>query len=117
MSMVTIMRAGGCCVNLSPYHPKDRLQRIITACDSTIVLTTPQHTPLFQSIPDDTAVTKAFVEDLPAADHNNFPIVSPDDTAYILFTSGSIGGKHSMLSIPPVFIDSQIIFRTERNCD
>jgi non-ribosomal peptide synthetase component F len=99
VSMLAIMRAGGACVNLSPDHPKDRKQKIMQMCSSTVALTTKDYSTDFEGLVQHVIkVDDAFVRSLPPGCTSSLPTVLPSSKAYVLFTSGSTGGRHRSTS-------------------
>ncbi|MBN9134280.1 MAG: amino acid adenylation domain-containing protein [Nitrosospira multiformis] len=83
-AMLGVLKAGKAYIPLDPAHPEARIEKLIDSSGATAVLT------------DVTGFSSAHAPLIPLAetechDTNPPPPVSPDATAYILYTSGSTG--------------------------
>lgn len=92
--MLAVMKAGAGFVSLDPSHPVDRLSFIIEQTEAKVVLGGASRI----SCVDGLVERQITVDDAWFYDHRNIPntmslkpTVSPDDIAFLLFTSGSTG--------------------------
>src|SRR5574341_370106 len=93
--VLAIFKAGGAYLPIEPHFPAERIARTLSRAGCRLVLTEPDGTAMLdgalESLPD---VETLFVE---AARHEGHPDgdlaipVTPDQLAYIYFTSGSTG--------------------------
>jgi len=93
VAMLSVMKAGGACVNLGPSHPQARLMGILQDTGADFLLVAPQHAHLFDSFePGKVVIEPTFIESLftPAAG-SPLPTISSTNPAFVLFTSGSTG--------------------------
>ncbi|RYP53444.1 hypothetical protein DL768_001589 [Monosporascus sp. mg162] len=92
VSILGILKAGAAFVPLEQSHPTDRLQWMATAVKARVAIVSPQYKQKVESVqnvlPLDQANFGKLNQDI---DSTGFPAVTPDDTAAILFTSGSSG--------------------------
>jgi amino acid adenylation domain-containing protein len=99
VAILSILKAGGCCVPLDPTYPKSRLEYIFNLVDATIVLTSTknvdsvQHMVAYPLIVDQTY----FTANSKYSDESPITYVQPNDAAYIIFTSGSTGKPKAIL--------------------
>jgi amino acid adenylation domain-containing protein len=96
--MLGVLRAGKTYVPLDPNHPQERLAQIIEHSEATVVLTNNKNFTLAQALTNGICSTSASapriinIDDLNEDDaYVDFPVVEPDNLAYILYTSGSTG--------------------------
>lgn len=93
VAMLAVMKAGGVCANVSPGYPIERTRRIIEQCGASIMLTNVVDGRL-QDIreTDLLEITRETVTTLPSLASNPLcNTTTPENAAYILFTSGSTG--------------------------
>ncbi|POR32431.1 Nonribosomal peptide synthetase [Tolypocladium paradoxum] len=96
VAMLGIAKAGGCFVPLDPSHPPKRLQYVVQTVQAPVVLTSPLHSRLCESLPcKSIVVSEKSLPSTTAAFLKPHPVlptpVRPHNAAYILFTSGSTG--------------------------
>ena len=92
IALMAVLKTGAAYVPLDPEFPRDRLRFMAQDASVTAVLTTADLSYLF-----DAQVCRLLCLDreekriAQEADHNLRPIATPQDLAYILYTSGSTG--------------------------
>ncbi|KAF7512376.1 hypothetical protein GJ744_001944 [Endocarpon pusillum] len=92
VAQMSVMKAGGACINLDPAHPLSRLELIIQDVRAQVMLVAPQYINKFGTNgPKVIAVAEKFIRSLPSPSSTKLPEICPTDTAYVLFTSGSTG--------------------------
>ena len=93
ISILAILKAGGAYVPLDPKHPWDRLQTILDdAAPKLLVTTWGQHELLTGHLNVSVLIIDTLQSDLDAEDQRNPDLlISPDNLAYVLYTSGSTG--------------------------
>lgn len=91
VSMLAILKAGGCMVPLEPSHPMERLKMILNDVDARIILSSRQHASRWAEITGRFVV----VDDMQMRTWTNLtPITTrtrSHNAAYIIFTSGTTG--------------------------
>ena len=91
VAMLGVMKAGGAFVPLDPAHPESRHKFLIDNVKAKVVLCSPQHEKKFAA-----TTAKPFIisgktiNQLPKKS-NKPASVTPDNAAYIIFTSGTTG--------------------------
>ncbi|EFQ97050.1 hypothetical protein MGYG_00094 [Nannizzia gypsea CBS 118893] len=91
ISMLAIFKAGGAFVTIDPEHPISRLQGIIADVEAFLILCSPKHQELCDSVaPQALVVDLEMLQQLPKQ-HLPTPEVAPTHAAYIIFTSGTTG--------------------------
>ncbi len=95
-AMLAIFKAGGAYLPLSPDHPAERLQQILSKSRVPLVLAGKQRESVVSPIIDQLEITTqlVYIEDLDQLDRStdNLPIrCTPDNLAYVIYTSGSTG--------------------------
>ncbi|CAG8218181.1 unnamed protein product [Penicillium salamii] len=92
VSMLAVLRSGGACVNISANHPYDRRKHILELCNTKLGLVSDLHASKFHKIGTQFfVVNEEFIRAQPLCTMDSLPCVTPDDIAYVLFTSGSTG--------------------------
>jgi len=113
IGLLAVLRAGGAVLPLDPATPARRLAQLVRDAEARTVLTNRAHLPLFAEAAEGSAAVQVLtVEDLaaetpaagdpaaddPAADDSaaeeaasGFEPPSPEDPAYMIYTSGSSG--------------------------
>ncbi|ETS86324.1 hypothetical protein PFICI_00152 [Pestalotiopsis fici W106-1] len=90
--MLAILQAGGVVVPFGNQHPPNRIQTMADNATVTILLADREHTQrLAGVIPRIIEVDGSFIGQLPTSNAVPWPKVSPEDTAWIVHTSGSTG--------------------------
>ncbi|PYI08337.1 peptide synthetase [Aspergillus sclerotiicarbonarius CBS 121057] len=94
VSMLSVLKAGGCYTALSPAYPAARMHDILQDVQAPLVLCPPHHAATFTGMaPKVLAIDHAGFKYLPkptTADRVT-PAVQPSNAALIVFTSGSTG--------------------------
>ncbi|KAJ5770020.1 uncharacterized protein N7511_002071 [Penicillium nucicola] len=92
VAQMSVMKAGGACVNLDPAHPQARLETIVKDTQATVLLTNPRHANILASSVHlrTVMVTEDFISSL-AGITFDLPTLTPQNAAYVLFTSGTSG--------------------------
>ncbi|KAH8811061.1 hypothetical protein F5884DRAFT_668438 [Xylogone sp. PMI_703] len=92
VSMLAVLKAGGACIALDAQHPVARLQKIVQDAGSQHIIAAPQHVSLCQTLaPTVVSVDASFVYSLPEKQQAPVTSVTPQDPAFVVFTSGSTG--------------------------
>ncbi|CZS96958.1 uncharacterized protein RAG0_06072 [Rhynchosporium agropyri] len=92
VAMVAVLKAGGGYVPMDPSHPAFRLQEIVDATKSSVVLCSPHHEGLSRSLAERTFSVSRKTVDMCRQNHTTAcNDVQPDNTCYVIFTSGSTG--------------------------
>ncbi|KAL4862973.1 hypothetical protein BDV12DRAFT_34759 [Aspergillus spectabilis] len=109
IAMLAIIKAGGACVALDPGHPVDRLQAIIADAKADLIVTTPEHSHLFNGpVSKVVALSPQFFEsndDQPAAEALP-PRAGRKNPVFVLFTSGSTGKPKGIIIEHGMFASS-----------
>ena len=89
VTLLAILKAGGCYVPLDPAYPAERLADMARDCAAPLVITTHLLAEALPALP----ATPFFLENLDTAGSYENPglAITPDAPAYIMFTSGSTG--------------------------
>ncbi|GLB10767.1 nonribosomal peptide synthase [Aspergillus tubingensis] len=94
VSMLSVLKAGGCYTALSPAYPAARMQDILQDVQAPLVLCSPHHADKFAGMaPKVLPIDDANFESIPkqtTADRVT-SAVQPSNAALIVFTSGSTG--------------------------
>ncbi|RYP63079.1 hypothetical protein DL770_009467 [Monosporascus sp. CRB-9-2] len=98
VSMLAIFKAGGAFVAIDPSYPTSRIQAITEATNAPIVLAEPAHCHLFEGIVElIVPLDSQSADELPTSYTVTRPTVSPSNTAYVVFTSGSTGAPKGIM--------------------
>ena len=92
VSMIAVLKAGGCTVTTNPKDPVSRIESIIADTNAVVTLSAGE----FASIVSGTGlknivVDRCFVENLPPAPGFSHRATRPNNLAVVMFTSGSTG--------------------------
>ena len=91
-AMLSIFKAGGAFVAIDPSYPASRIQAVIKATNTSIVVTEPAHFHLFEKIIKHIiAFDSKLADELLPVPRVTKSQSSPENTAYAVFTSGSTG--------------------------
>ncbi|HEX4246268.1 MAG TPA: amino acid adenylation domain-containing protein, partial [Pseudonocardia sp.] len=94
-AVIAIFKAGGAYLPIEPHFPSDRIATTLARAECKLVLTErPSTTTLQPALDSLSGVERLFVDDAYAEDHATGDLgieVTPDQLAYIYFTSGSTG--------------------------
>ena len=93
VSMLGIFKAGGAFVAIDSSYPVSRIQAIAEATNASLVLVQPTHRDIFQDNFSIKIVVldTTYLDSLPSSSELPPRRVTPSNTAYIHFTSGSTG--------------------------
>ncbi|MFJ4617369.1 amino acid adenylation domain-containing protein [Streptomyces sp. NPDC088812] len=89
IAILAVLRAGGACVPIDPALPLERTAFMIRDSGAAALLTGREVATAPGLVPP--RVTTLFLEDAPDASSATLPSVTPDDLAYVVYTSGSTG--------------------------
>ncbi|MET8453276.1 amino acid adenylation domain-containing protein [Streptomyces sp. NPDC005209] len=94
-AVIAVFKAGGAYLPIEPHFPAERIAAILSRADCALVLTDPRGTTtLDQALTSRPEVERLFIEEAYEEDHADDDLgipVTPDQLAYICFTSGSTG--------------------------
>ncbi|KAK2612049.1 hypothetical protein QQS21_001898 [Conoideocrella luteorostrata] len=92
VSMLSILKAGGCYTALDPAYPAARMQDILQAVKTPLVLCSPVHAEKLNGMSSCVLpISDYFLESLQAPVYRVTSTVQPSNMAFIVFTSGSTG--------------------------
>ena len=94
VSVLAVNKAGAAWSPIDPTHPLQRKQQITKQTQAKILLTSPEYAALGTELAESVVqVTPALISDLSEKHPASAPNVqvTPDNVAYVLFTSGSTG--------------------------
>jgi amino acid adenylation domain-containing protein/non-ribosomal peptide synthase protein (TIGR01720 family) len=91
VAMLAVLKAGAAFVPIDPAHPVARLQEIVSDIGASLVLCSPRHQVVCESIAAQAlAIDEQMLEQLPEY-WNAPPSCAANSAAYVIFTSGSTG--------------------------
>ena len=97
VAAVAILKSGSAFVALDPSTPKNRLASIIQDTGSKIIVTSPSQAALFETFSGHAVVVSStFIDCLQEINEKPCTEVSPKNSAFILFTSGSTGKYYAV---------------------
>ena len=92
LATLAILKAGGAFVPLDFSHPEDRLKSIISRVGARLILASAKTAPAFEGLLSNVLIVDQLLLDgLPEEEHSLCSAVSPNNSAFVLFTSGSTG--------------------------
>ena len=94
-AVIAVFKAGGAYLPIEPHFPADRIATTLSRAECALVLTERESTATLQpALESLTGVERLFVDEAYAEEHAAGDLgieVTPDQLAYIYFTSGSTG--------------------------
>ncbi|KAK5989320.1 Nonribosomal peptide synthase atnA [Cladobotryum mycophilum] len=90
IAAIAVMKAGGGCLALDSKQPQERLRSIMVQVDAPLVLSSISNEGLTHQLGAKMTITVGQDHQWPAST-TSLPSVSPSDTLYLSFTSGSTG--------------------------
>lgn len=92
VATLAVLKAGGAFVPVDVSHPRSRLESIIKRVGAMVVLASAKTRPAFEGLSLQVVVVdQLFLDGLPDEESNPYSEVSPRNSAFVLFTSGSTG--------------------------
>ncbi|KAH8588188.1 hypothetical protein B0O99DRAFT_693688 [Bisporella sp. PMI_857] len=97
VAVLAIIKAGGACVPLEPTHPRSRKEVMVKTVGAQLILCSHNYAAECATLVDDIfVVNQATIQALPTADYMELQdapgvVVRPENSVYIVFTSGSTG--------------------------
>ena len=93
VAMLGVMKAGGAFVPLDPTHPVSRWKHIVESVDAKLVLCSSQYQVKFSEVAETTFVvdSKSIGQRMDGPSTSTPEGPSPQNAAYIIFTSGTTG--------------------------
>lgn len=92
VATLAVLKAGGAFVPLDASHPQDRLRSIINLTGAQLILASARTSPALEALlPDVLIVDQLLLDGLPEEEHDPRSDVTPSNSAFVLFTSGSTG--------------------------
>lgn len=95
IAMLAIFKCGAIYIPINPKYPEEKITYLLNDSQSTLILSDiiDKIPAAFHNITIDTNSTDIFN----SINTMNFPVVSPDDIAYIIYTSGTTGNPKGVL--------------------
>ncbi|UQA59897.1 amino acid adenylation domain-containing protein [Polyangium aurulentum] len=88
IALLGTLKAGAAYVPLEPSHPEAYLRSVVNSCGAVLVLTEPALAERLRDLP----VRKVFLSEIDGEfPDGEAPVLSPEDPAYVLYTSGTTG--------------------------
>jgi amino acid adenylation domain-containing protein/non-ribosomal peptide synthase protein (TIGR01720 family) len=117
VSMIAIMKAGGAYVPLDPKHPESRLRELIGDVGAKVVLCSRTHEPRASQVARTSVIVdgQAFRKLRLPSTAKPKSVVSPDNSAYCLFTSGTTGKPKGTIIPHGAFCTSAAAFTRRMN--
>ena len=97
VSMMAVLKAGGACVSLDPAHPQSRRQNLIKQVKGTILLTSKNSNSSMLDNVHTIIVDLQLFDNLPTLFTPPSVAVTPKNSAFVVFTSGSTGQPKAII--------------------
>ena len=93
VAMLGVLQAGGAFVPLEPSHPSSRIEYILNNVKARLVLSSSKYSEKFKEYPEITTfvVNDSLNGQTESFSNRRISQVSPDNAAYLIFTSGTTG--------------------------
>ncbi|KAL3421182.1 hypothetical protein PVAG01_07627 [Phlyctema vagabunda] len=92
VAMLAVLKSGGACLSLDPSHPVDRLRSLVSTVEGNIILVAESHKSKFiDSVDVIITVDEELFNWLPNAHRPLAKSTSPDNLAFLIFTTGTTG--------------------------
>jgi non-ribosomal peptide synthetase component F/aryl carrier-like protein len=96
IAMIAVIQLGAACVCIDPTHPKKRIHEILHRTNAKFILTSPLNQPIMADA-DVTVVAVPILEGNLTKCKLPRHSISPEDIAFVVFTSGSTGASKAIL--------------------
>ncbi|KAF2106754.1 hypothetical protein BDV96DRAFT_654318 [Lophiotrema nucula] len=94
VSILAILKAGGCGVAFDPSHPLDRIEGLIEHTEARVIVAATRNVQLFANTPNIDhviGVNADLINQLSTVSGAANPTVTPENSCFVVFTSGTTG--------------------------
>ncbi|PYH49275.1 acetyl-CoA synthetase-like protein [Aspergillus saccharolyticus JOP 1030-1] len=91
IAMLAILKAGGVCVPLNVTYPLERAHYVVSHVKALVCLSSARCAKIFNGCHVDVVLVNHITFDGHIVDPPRLPTVTPDDAAFVMFTSGTTG--------------------------
>ena len=93
VAQLAVLKSGGAFVSLDPDHPESRLRELVEDVGAKLVISSPKHSAMMEKIADKVVIVDQ--NSIRTMGDASYPPLetksSPDNAAYVIFTSGTTG--------------------------